>query len=92
MESASAAGALPRGTAAVEVNEAKIFATRGGSDWWLMFRSRFEPIDRIKVITASLGGDRVEVQCDDREHADWLLAHAVGNGVPQSALKVKEGK
>lgn len=79
-------------TAALEVNEAKVLATGCGVSWWLEYRARFEPIGRVEVITASIGGDRVEVLCDDREHADWLLAHAIGNGIPRSALKVKVSK
>lgn len=72
----------------VEVNEAKIFATTGGVAWWLAFRQRFEPIGRIEVVTASIGGDRVRVECDDRHHADWLKATAQENGVPKAAVKV----
>lgn len=79
-------------TAVLEVNEAKVLACASGVSWWLEFRSRFEPIDRIKVITASIGGDRVEVQCDDDDHADWLLTLAVSKGIPRSALKVKVSK
>jgi hypothetical protein len=75
-------------TAHLKVNEAKILATRGGSSWWLEFRGRFEPIGRIKVDTVSIGGDMVRVECDDREHAAWLLTTAQQNGVPASALKV----
>lgn len=74
---------------AVEVNEAKILATRGGAAWWLEFRCRFEPTGRIEVVTASIGGDLVKVKCDDRDDANWLLGHAVSRGVPRSALKVK---
>lgn len=75
-------------TAYVEVNEAKIFATTGGVSWWLAFRHRFETSGRITVDVASLGGDRVRVECDDREHADWLKATAQENGVPAAAVKV----
>jgi hypothetical protein len=75
-------------TVHLEVNEAKILATRSGFAWWLEFRGRFEPIGRIEVVTASIGGDRVKVQCDDREHANWLMNSAIEHGVPKTALKV----
>ena len=76
-------------TAVLEVNEAKVLATGCGVSWWLDYRSRFERIERIKILTASIGGDRVEVVCDDREHAEWLRGQAVSKGVPRSALKVR---
>lgn len=75
----------------VEVNEARIFATTGGASWWVAFRQRFEPIGRVEIVTASIGGDRVRVKCDDREHADWLKATALDNGVPVAAVKVVKG-
>jgi hypothetical protein len=72
---------------AVQVNECAIFATRRGVDWWLLFRSH-GPESRFVVVTASLAGDRVNVQCEDREHAEWLLGRLLEEGVPKSALKV----
>jgi hypothetical protein len=79
-------------TAALEINEAKVWATGHGAEWWNLYRGRFEQTGRIKVITTSLGGDLVHLQCDDGDHADWILTLAVSKGVPQSALKVKETK
>lgn len=72
---------------AVQVNECAVFATGKGLDWWLLFRGH-GPESRFVIITASLGGDRVNVQCEDREHAEWLLATLLEQGVPKSALKV----
>lgn len=74
--------------AALEVNEARILATQQGAGWWLEFRHRFEPIGRLEILIASIGGDRVRVACDDKEHAAWLLGSAVEHGVPKSALKI----
>lgn len=71
----------------VEVNEAKVFAARLGANWWITFRHH-GPESRFQVVTASIGGDRVRVTCDDREHAAWLLAHIVEQGVPRTAVKV----
>lgn len=72
-------------TAVVEVNEVAIFATRMGSDWWVLFRSRQE--NRIDVVKGSIG-DLVHVRCDDREHADWLANHMLAQGIPKSAIKI----
>jgi hypothetical protein len=74
----------------LEVNEARLFSI-GGEPllWWLDYRARYEPIGRIRVVTASIGGDLLRVRCDDREHADWVLQHALGRGVPRSAMKIK---
>lgn len=73
---------------AVRVNECLVLATEKGADWWVWFRWAMEPIGRITVVTASIGGDLVDVACDDRDNADWLAATAVDHGVPKSAVKV----
>lgn len=76
-------------TAHLKVNEARVLACGGpGAGWWADFRLRFDPIGRIHVDLASIGGDLVRVECDDREHADWLRATAQEHGVPAAALKV----
>lgn len=71
----------------VEVNEARIFATGAGLDWWLSFRRHMEPAGRITVLTASLGGDRLTVACDSSAHAGWLHDHMIASGVPASAVR-----
>jgi hypothetical protein len=74
----------------VEVNEAAIWASRMGSDWWNEWRLRMEPVGRITVITPSLGGDRVHVACDSEDDARWLAGHMTGfAGVPARAVKVR---
>jgi hypothetical protein len=76
-------------TAFLEVNEAVIWATQHGSEWWNLWRARMEPLGRIEVITPSLGGDRVRVACDSPEDAAWLLSRMTGSeGIPKSAVKV----
>jgi hypothetical protein len=75
-------------SAAVEVNEAKVFATRTAADWWVLFRMQAERASRIKVVTASIGGDRLLVACDDAAHAQELVALFVEKGLPKSAVKV----
>lgn len=78
-------------SACVEVNEAAVWSTQRGTDWWNTFRLRFERIDRIEVVTHSLGGDRVRVACDDRDHAVWLANHMVEfGGLPRTAVRAKE--
>ena len=75
----------------VEINECAVLATRNGSAWWIAFRHRYDPTGRIEDVDVSLGGNRVHVAVDDREHAEWLIGHMVGQGIPASAVKAKKG-
>lgn len=72
---------------AVRVNEIKVFATRTAADWWAMYRLR-GPDNRFAVVTATIGGEVVDVACDDREHAEQLLELMVERGVPRTALSI----
>ena len=75
--------------AALRVNEATVFATGRGADWWALYRQRAEAADRVTVITASIGGDMVEVACDSPMDADWLRDHMVERqGLPSAAVRV----
>ena len=74
-------------TYAIEVNEARIFATGGRTDWWSTFRARTRR--RITTVTPSVGGDLVRVACDDREDAVWLRDHMVDAGeIPVTAMQI----
>ena len=77
-------------SAALEVNECRVFATVTGSAWWVMFRQRFRNTERITVLTSTLGGDVVSVACQDIEHAEWLRDTGVANGIPRTAFKVRK--
>jgi len=79
-------------SAALEVNECKVFATASGTEWWNLFRNQWHRMDRLTVLVSSLGGDIVSVACDDREHAEWLRDTAIANGIHKSALKVCRAK
>ena len=72
---------------AVRVNEVKIFATRTASEWWTLFQLR-GPSFRFVTVMSSIAGELVDVACDDREHAEWLMADMIEQGIPRSALKV----
>lgn len=76
-------------TAAVEVNEARIFATGHGAGWWSAYRAHFEPAGRITIITPSVGGDRVLVDCDSPGDARQLIRTMTANGVPEAAVRVR---
>lgn len=77
-----------RSTVAVRVNECAVFAVARVADWWVTsFRAPAQEA-RICVETSSIGGDRVHVHCENREHADWLAGHLLDRGVHKSALKV----
>lgn len=80
------------------VKDIKILACRQGVDWWLTFRSRFEPSGRVIPIpgTATPQGDHAWVLCgdpvdgsDSRAEAQELLDLMVANGVHKAALKVQ---
>lgn len=71
----------------VVVDEVRVRATGSGSEHWHYWRRAQHP-DRLRVIAASLVGDIVEVACDDREHAGWLVWFLTSQGVPSSALRV----
>jgi hypothetical protein len=73
---------------AVRVNEARVLATTGGADWWGTFRRIYGEEGRLATVTASLGGDLVDVACDDAEHAAWLAEHMQAQGVPATAVRV----
>lgn len=74
-------------TVCVRVNEAAVFATDRGVDWWLAF-SGHHP-GRITRRVVSMAGDLVDVACDDREHADWLAGRMLAEGLPRSAVQVR---
>jgi hypothetical protein len=77
------------GTWCLEVNEARIWATQSGGEWWNPWRLRMEPLGRVTVLVASLGGDRVRVACDSKDDAEWLRDHMTGfAGIPASAVKL----
>ena len=71
---------------AVRVNEAKVFATTSGADWWAVFSIHQHA--RLTPVVVSMGGNLVDVACEDEDHATWLAAEMVGRGIPQGAVKV----
>lgn len=76
-------------TAALEVNEAKIWATNQGADWWNNWRALMEPVGRITVVTPSMGGDLARVACDSKDDATALRDVMVSTGgIHKGALKV----
>lgn len=76
-------------SAAVEVNECRIFATQMGVDWWLLFRASGDRTGRIKTLVPSPAGELCSVACDSREDAQWLADHMISQGIPKSAVKVQ---
>lgn len=79
-------------SAAVEVNEARVWATGQGADWWAHFRIRHEKT-RITLIRSSIGGELVSVACDDLDDAQWLARHMIEHaGLPKTAVKVRRMK
>lgn len=77
----------------VEVDEARLLNTASGAAaWWNAYRANADLVGRIRVITATPSGDRVQVVCNDANHAALLAAQMTRVGVPQAALRVGESK
>ena len=73
----------------VEVNEAMVFATDRGVDWWITFLLAHRHGDRITEVMATIGGALCQVECDSREHATALAATMVEHGLPRRAVKAR---
>ena len=69
----------------VLVNEIRINAVGRAAHWWCSFLARSG--DRVEELQATLGGAVCWVRCDDREHAQWLAAHMIGQGIHASAVR-----
>lgn len=78
-------------TAVVDVNECHVYAVSGpAAEYWATYRGLLERAGRVTVLVASFAGDRAQVACADRTHADWLANHLVEHGgLPKSAVKAK---
>ena len=74
---------------AVRVEEIRVatYSSRAAADWWTLFRLR-GPAERFTTVTPGFPGDVVDVACDDRADAEWLLGHMVAQGIPKAALRV----
>ena len=73
----------------VEVNEAMVFATDRGTDWWITFMLAHRGTNRITEVTATIGGALCHVECDSREHATALAATMVERGLPRRAVRAR---
>lgn len=74
----------------VEVNEAAVYSTQMGVDWWNSFRARFDPIGRITDRDMTPVGGRASVACESYADAQWLALHMVEHGgLPKTAVKAK---
>ena len=56
--------------------------------WWELYRRRHA--GRLTTIAVRVPGDLVEIDCEDRAHAEWLRAELRGRGVPQRSLVIKQ--
>lgn len=79
-------------TAAVEVNECRVFATQMGVDWWLLFRHAHTNSGRITTITPSPAGELCSIACDSAEDAQWLADQMLAHGLPKSAVKIRNSR
>ncbi|ROO52737.1 hypothetical protein EDC02_7678 [Micromonospora sp. Llam0] len=74
----------------VEVNEAAVFATGRGADWWAWFLIAHHGTGRIREVAVSIGGAICHVACDSREHATQLAESMITqHGLPRAAVKAK---
>lgn len=75
----------------VLVHETRIFATQSGTDWWLLFSSRFESTPRMTCLGVNPMGGEWHVACDSKDDAQQLAEHMVSlGGVPKAAVEVKQ--
>lgn len=79
------------------VKDIVVLSSRQGSDWWLMFRHRFEAAGRVTPIpgTGTPQGDHVWVCCgdpddgaDSQEEAGQLREQMLSQGLPKTAVTV----
>jgi hypothetical protein len=78
-------------TYVVEVNEGVVEASRQGCDWWQLHRPRFVASGKLREMKAAcIVGGVVELDCDDKETADFMAAHMIGHGMPRNAVRVKK--
>jgi hypothetical protein len=80
---AEAAGAYLR----VDEIGIALHAPRETRTWWELFRSRMS--DRLTTVAVRMPGDLIDVACDDRAHAEWLLADLRRRGIPQRSLTIR---
>ncbi len=80
------AGDRVSGAAALVVNEVRVNSVGKAARYWAVFASRQR--GRITETSVTLGGAVCEVACDDADHARWLMAHLIDQGIPASAMKV----
>ena len=55
--------------------------------WWELFRRLHAA--RLTTVAVRMPGDLVEIDCEDRPHAEWLRAELRSRGVPQISLKIR---
>lgn len=71
----------------VEEVRALTYSSAATVQWWTLFRHH-GPAERFTIVRPGFPGDLVDVACDDQEHAEWLYAFLLEQGLPKSALKV----
>ncbi len=72
---------------ALQVNECRIFGSNHAALEWVNYRL-MGPEHRFEVVNSTIGGEVVNVVCDDEEHAKRLMSHMIEKGVPKCALKI----
>lgn len=73
----------------VFVNEVGIFANRGGSDWWVMFCTRYRHTDRITTLELlPVAGGQFFVAYDNKGDAEFGRDSMVEQGIRPGFLKV----
>ncbi|MET9304959.1 hypothetical protein ACFY65_23410 [Streptomyces cellulosae] len=62
------------------------YTSRDTQQWWETFRRRMP--DRLTTALVRMPGDLVDIACDDRAHAEWLLSQFRERGVPRQSLAI----
>lgn len=59
-----------------------------GAKWWDDFLTSQRGKQRFTILDLGETHPVVSIRCDHRQHASWLLEHAVRRGVPRHALQL----
>jgi hypothetical protein len=73
----------------VLVNETGIFATRGGSDWWMQPWANFSTRPNWTTFDAGAMGGWHHIAYGSRDDAEFARGHMIEKGIAPSFLTVR---
>lgn len=78
----------------IVLNETGLYSNSaaGATDWWITQRHRFETTGRLRVLTAGVLGDTIEIGPLDRDDAQFARDHMIEHGIHKGLLKLRRWK